>query len=122
LPSLEERTLQSKASYKVGGASPQQLKTLNIKHTPFKGGKPPLKGNTQGMKGRGAGRKGAPLNKGTEIMRRGDIIAKNKIGQLVRISDGKILRQVKIQEAHVNLKYGAIVLTKKTPKYKKKNK
>ena len=56
-----------------------------------------------------------------EVQKRGDVITEEKVGQKVRIGDGKGERVVKIEKGHVNMKYGTLVLTKKSAKYKKKS-
>ena len=53
------------------------------------------------------------------LQKRGDTITEERVGQKVRIEDGKGERVVKIEKGHVGMKYGTLVLTKKSAKYKK---
>jgi len=53
--------------------------------------------------------------------RRGELITKDDINRVVKISDGYKLRAVRILPSHLDMKYGALVLTKKIPRYKKKS-
>ncbi len=60
--------------------------------------------------------------KTVKSFRRGDVIITADVGKTVKVSDGKADRQIKILPGHVNKRFGSLVLTKKTPKYKSKSK
>ena len=55
-------------------------------------------------------------------LRRGDTIGREDIGKVIKIKDGRGGRMVKIERGHEGIKAGALVITKKSPKYKKKDK
>lgn len=64
--------------------------------------------------------KGVYANLGVDEKTRQDTVLPADQGRTVKVSTGKELRSILVQEGHIGKKYGSLVMTKKSARYKKK--